>query len=422
MSQAENVMNKTLEEARDLLEAGNIPSARRRLHAVLQDDPENHKAWLWLSGITESADASLEYVRKASAIAPDDPSVAKALEWAEQRAFRKQASSPQAARLVEQPKRRPRVAPAPIRPDSSEDAAGEPVVVKPKEDGLGNWIRWFVFVVLLVALLALIGFLIIWRGGAQRIPLAAQVVSAETIAQRSLSAQGKRRILSTTEHPPIVVSWDEAPPVPESLAFDEGLSINSAENETQEAAHELVLDENGMIDKPAIASAEPLPMWTPTPPPTPAPTREAPQQADTVAPLQTAYAGSSHSQHAQFNEARWINIDLSNQVLTAYENGEPVFTTLISSGAPGMETVTGQFRIYARLESQHMSGYHLGFNYSTPNVPHVQYFHGNFGIHGAYWHEDFGTPVSHGCVNLDEPDAAWLYNFAGIGTLVNVHY
>ena len=69
-----------------------------------------------------------------------------------------------------------------------------------------------------------------------------------------------------------------------------------------------------------------------------------------------------------------------------------------------------------------MDGRRLGFDYVTPGVPHVQYFYGDFAIHGAYWHDNFGTPVSHGCVNVTPADAEWLYNWMSYGTLVNVHY
>ena len=119
---------------------------------------------------------------------------------------------------------------------------------------------------------------------------------------------------------------------------------------------------------------------------------------------------------------RWIDINLSSQYLTAYENGVAVFSTYISSGLPDTPTVVGQFRIYLRLESQDMDGYQIGYDYYTPDVPYVMYFHGNYAIHGAYWHNNFGNPMSHGCVNTSVTDGAWLFNFAGIGTLVNVHY
>ena len=108
--------------------------------------------------------------------------------------------------------------------------------------------------------------------------------------------------------------------------------------------------------------------------------------------------------------------------MTAYEYDVPVFWDYASSGLSNTPTVTGEFRIYHRVPSQNMSGYHLGFDYYIPNVPWVMYFHGDYAFHGAYWHNNFGTPMSHGCVNLSVPTSEWLYDFADIGTLVDVHY
>lgn len=143
-------------------------------------------------------------------------------------------------------------------------------------------------------------------------------------------------------------------------------------------------------------------------------------QAAAVAPAAPANvvlpAGLSYSSE------RWIDVNLSTQTLVAYEGTTPVFTTLISSGLPQYATVVGEFRIWLRYESQDMNGYAIGYDYYTPDVPYVQYFYKGFAIHGAYWHNNFGTPMSHGCVNVTPADAAWLYNFATNGTWVKVHY
>jgi LysM repeat protein len=119
---------------------------------------------------------------------------------------------------------------------------------------------------------------------------------------------------------------------------------------------------------------------------------------------------------------KWIDVNLSTQTLTAYEGTTPVFSSLISSGTWAHPTVTGQFAIYLRYQSQDMNGYRLGYDYYLPNVPYVMYFYRDYSIHGTYWHNNFGTPMSHGCVNMNTPDAQWLYNWASYGTPVNVHY
>ena len=119
---------------------------------------------------------------------------------------------------------------------------------------------------------------------------------------------------------------------------------------------------------------------------------------------------------------RWIDVNLSTQTLTAFEGDTLVFTSIISSGTANHRTVTGQFRIWLKYESQTMDGRRLGYDYYVENVPYVMYFYNDYAIHGAYWHDNFGTPMSHGCVNMNVADSEWLYNWAGIGTLVNVHY
>jgi lipoprotein-anchoring transpeptidase ErfK/SrfK len=119
---------------------------------------------------------------------------------------------------------------------------------------------------------------------------------------------------------------------------------------------------------------------------------------------------------------RWIDVDLTTQTLVAYEGDAAVLTSLISSGMWQFPTVTGQYHTWIKYESQDMSGLHLGYNYYLEDVPYVMYFFEDYAIHGAYWHNNFGTPMSHGCVNMNTADAGWLYNWAPLGTLVNIHY
>jgi lipoprotein-anchoring transpeptidase ErfK/SrfK len=111
-------------------------------------------------------------------------------------------------------------------------------------------------------------------------------------------------------------------------------------------------------------------------------------------------------------------VDLSNQKLIAYEGDTPVYWVTVSTGLPGTPTVTGEYRIYVKYPAQTMSGP----GYYLPDVPYVMYFYLGYGIHGTYWHSNFGQPMSHGCVNTPTPDAEWLYRWADVGTLVNVHY
>jgi lipoprotein-anchoring transpeptidase ErfK/SrfK len=108
-------------------------------------------------------------------------------------------------------------------------------------------------------------------------------------------------------------------------------------------------------------------------------------------------------------EERWIRVDLSEQMVVAYERDKPVRAFIISSGLPGTPTVVGEYRIRTKVKEQTMSGE----NYSLPGVKWVQYFFEDYSFHGTYWHNDFGRPKSHGCLNMTNTDAKWLFDWAG---------
>ena len=111
---------------------------------------------------------------------------------------------------------------------------------------------------------------------------------------------------------------------------------------------------------------------------------------------------------------RWIHVDLSEQTLVAYEGDTPVFATLVSSGRTNFETPTGTFRIESKHVSTTMDDPDaLTEAYSIEDVPWTMYFHESYALHAAFWHDYFGRPRSHGCVNLSPADARWLFSWAG---------
>ncbi|MCS7177781.1 MAG: L,D-transpeptidase family protein [Anaerolineae bacterium] len=175
-----------------------------------------------------------------------------------------------------------------------------------------------------------------------------------------------------------------------------------------------------------IPTSTPTATWTPTPtatltpPPTPTPT---PTPTSTPTPTMTPRPTATRrpptaTLPTPVHENRWIDVDLTRQVLTAYEGNTPVRVIVVSTGLPRTPTPTGQFRIWAKLRYDDMRGP----DYYLPNVPYVMYFYGGYSLHGTYWHTNFGRPMSHGCVNLPTPEAEWLFNWAEVGTLVNIHY
>jgi lipoprotein-anchoring transpeptidase ErfK/SrfK len=128
--------------------------------------------------------------------------------------------------------------------------------------------------------------------------------------------------------------------------------------------------------------------------------------------------GSTRWQASRSGGERWIDVNLSSQTLTAYEGTRPLRTMVVSTGLPGTPTPVGQFRIWIKLRYDDMAGP----GYRLRNVPYVMYFHRGYGLHGTYWHSNFGTPMSHGCVNLSTADAGWLFDWASVGTKVVTHY
>lgn len=112
-------------------------------------------------------------------------------------------------------------------------------------------------------------------------------------------------------------------------------------------------------------------------------------------------------------EARWIRVDLSEQIIVAYEGDRPIRAFVVSSGLDRTPTVTGEFRIKTKVKAQTMSGGVGAYYYSLPNVKWVQYFYRDYSFHGTYWHNDFGKQKSHGCLNMTNVDAKWLFDWAG---------
>lgn len=118
-----------------------------------------------------------------------------------------------------------------------------------------------------------------------------------------------------------------------------------------------------------------------------------------------------------------IDVNLREQRLYMKEGDTVVGSFLISSGkwAP---TPTGSWPIWIKLRYTRMKGGSktLGTFYDLPNVPYVMYFYKGYGVHGAYWHTNFGHPMSHGCINMKPDEAGVVYNWAEVGTVVTTHY
>lgn len=135
-----------------------------------------------------------------------------------------------------------------------------------------------------------------------------------------------------------------------------------------------------------------------------------------VTPPQIAYEKDQNKNVLAADPSTNIDVNLTTQTLCLNQsNGQNCF--LISSGLY-FPTPTGTFNIWTKLPSTLMRGP----GYYLPGVPWTMYFYKSFGIHGTYWHNNFGHPMSHGCVNMRTPDAQFVYERVEVGTQVTVHY
>ena len=372
-------------KARESLRRGDKASAQQMGERAARLAPNMEDAWLVLTASDPDPQDALAYARKALQINPQSTRAQRAVEWATDRL--KQVESLKQLTPVSPLPRRTEV-PVTQRQRAYQTAVAMPVL---KTQG-SNW--------LLPALLIGIGTLFI----------------------------GFIALLALTS--------------PALSSIVRGINLSAPPQEKLWAPADIAKPEVTPIDVSAFAvqaGDTPVPTFAPTRravatrTPTEAAT-DVPTQAATVIPAATETPGivameivedtptseykPPKPEEVIGNGERWIDVDLTNQMVYAYEGDVIVNSFLVSTGTWLTPTVTGKHKIYVKVRVQDMRGpgYHL------KDVPYVMFFRGDYGLHGTYWHNNFGTPMSRGCVNLTIDDAAWLFNWASVGTIVNVHY
>jgi lipoprotein-anchoring transpeptidase ErfK/SrfK len=170
----------------------------------------------------------------------------------------------------------------------------------------------------------------------------------------------------------------------------------------------------GIVAADALTQPTATPTETPSPTPTETP---IPTATPTPQPTEIAYTPfDPYNRVPMTTVGKSILVVLSQQMIYAFDNGVMVYAALASTGLPQTPTVLGDYAVYIKYEYADM----YGADYYLHDVPYVMYFYQGYGIHGTYWHSNFGTPMSHGCVNLPPSEAAWFFQFAEIGTPVRV--
>lgn len=190
------------------------------------------------------------------------------------------------------------------------------------------------------------------------------------------------------------------------------VTVTVTATSTPTATHTITRTVTSTVTRTATA----VPTFTRTPIPTKTNTPK-PKSTSTpvIKPTQTTVRSTPLSGVGE--SERWVDVDVRRQRAYAYEGKTLVKSFIISTGTWQHPTVLGQYHIYVKYRYANMSGP----GYFLPNVPYVMYFYQGYGLHGTYWHSNFGTPMSHGCINFTIADAGWLFNWTSIGTLVNIH-
>ncbi len=371
---------EALLNARQAISLGDRQAARHWAELAASLSPELEEPWLILAAVAAPR-ASVAYLEKALKINPSSQRARKGMHWAVARLRKETAAKAAAAGLPEtQPNKtteegltrphrvtpegvtRPTQVTRPVRTvSSSAPAAGSP----PDKTISGH--RWSLLGVVTLVVIVSAAWLL-WPGNASAIPAFLQAPLSTRQAHGAPADLGKPTYTPTFT--PTFTPTETFTPTP-------------------------------------TFTPSPIPTDTPLPTATPRPTDPPPAPTD-VPPYTYPDNGGT----------RWIDVDLSQQMLYAYEGDTVVASFLVSTGVPAFPTVTGQYHIYIKLESTLMAGP----GYYLPNVPYTMYFYKGYGIHGTYWHNNFGHPMSHGCVNMYTPDAEWMFYWASVGTLVNVHY
>jgi lipoprotein-anchoring transpeptidase ErfK/SrfK len=347
-----------IERGKAAARVGKKAEARYLFGAVVEMVPDHPDALLWLAYLAGGGRPSLAYLARLLEADPTNQRARAAIRWARKH----------------------------VRPK-----AGTPLVLPhARPSGRSQRLRG--------ALLGLLVLVMMLVGG-----LATAAFALGRPPATPTRAQRIAAVASATSLPS-----DTPPPTPSATPTE-----SPSPTATPTPSHMPTATATARLPRRAVPGTATPTATEPPPTPTPAavPAPQVPSPHPTVPPpsLPTVPVGDNF---------RWIDVDLTNQRLTAYEGETAVRTVIVSTGLPRTPTVTGRFQIFAKYRTANMSGP----GYFLRNVPHVMYFYRGYGLHGTYWHSSFGQPMSHGCVNLPTPDAEWLYNWASVGTLVVVHH
>ena len=401
MTTQQQEARNAIEKARLALGAGDRRQARIWAERAAKLAPRLEDPWLILAAIAGPRDG-VEYIRKALQVNPESPRAQRGMEWVMQH-LNEGAPEPMRAQATAQPasiKSPPvaRVAASAPRGGSRRSRvavlAVAMLVVGCGILGLAGWTA--INSPVLASMLPLLAM--------ESQPTAAPEWAQVTIPKPTYTAAAMEVVEAVPTATATSLPTAAATATPQELtgATDPSTDLSTDMPTATEAA--AATEAESPTAEPEAPGEMLMELVADTPTP------EAPPYVPPTA-IPPVPDGTAYGEH-------WIDVNLSQQMLYAYAGDTVVNSFLVSTGTWLTPTVTGKYRVWIKFVSADMSG----ADYYLPSVPYVMYFYKDYGIHGTYWHNNFGTPMSHGCVNMSIPDAEWIYNFSSVGTVVNVHY
>jgi lipoprotein-anchoring transpeptidase ErfK/SrfK len=385
-------------KAREALRRGDKASARALGEQAALLMPDMEDVWLVLAASDPNLQDALAYAQKALEINPQSTRAQRAVEWASGRL--KQAG-------VLKDQTQPRAVTNQVEAVASlpKKQTYQTAIAMPALQPQGR--SWVLPALLAGAACMAIGLFALF---ALTSPAIASLVSSF-----SASAPAQEKLWAPAEiAKPQAVPVDVSAPIPSNADNVSALANAPQSNPALDAAP--TATDAPTVTPTTLPTEEPA--ATEVPAATPTPGSMAMEIVADTPTSESAAPVPAAPQYASGDGERWIDVDLTHQAVYAYEGNTVVNSFIVSTGTWIHPTVTGQYKIYVKIRSGNMHGP----GYFLPDVPYIMYFYKGYGLHGTYWHHNFGTPMSHGCVNLETNDAAWLFNWASVGTLVNVHY
>jgi lipoprotein-anchoring transpeptidase ErfK/SrfK len=416
MNQNHIIAYDYLSQAQQALKAGDRKIAQEYCDLAKQLAPDLEEVWL-LQASLATPQESIAFLEKAFAINPGSERAKRGMVWAQNRLQQENAFQHEepatvlAAEPIEQ-------IPAETTPEPIEEipaAAATPVF---EENSVPTVIKTTAApkrtAITVITVLVLVG--LIFAGWFFRDTISSSIHillnntnGGTTWSDVDLSGKG-----TATDAPVVATATSDT----KSTSSEAGLTASPVASLT---ATSVPTDVPSATTEPTatevLVTVTPNPENQNQPSPTPLPTDTS---EPTFEPYETATVTAYEEPPADVVAAsgeHWIDVNLSQQMVYAYEGENVVNSFIASTGTWQYPTVTGQYNVYLMMPYKDMSG----DDYYLPDVPNTMFFYEGYAIHGTYWHSNFGTPMSHGCVNLSISDSDWVYQWASVGTLVNVH-